>query len=77
MLNNFYGSKNVPVTISDVLKANKTITAKWACNKMVAVAKKMGITITWKGNSKVLTRALASQYLYVFAHYDSAFKPRK
>ena len=77
MLANFYGDKNVPVTMTDVRKANKTITAKYACGKMVDVAEKLGIEITWGGNNTVLTRALASQYLRNFAKFDSAFKPRK
>ena len=78
MLGNFYGDEKVPVTMEDVRKANKTITAKWACNKMVKLAKNgFGMDITWTGDKTVLTRALASQYLKVFADFDPAFKPRK
>ncbi len=78
MLGNFYGDKKIPVTMADIRKGNKKITAKWACAKMCEVAEYgFGMSITWEGNNKVLTRALASQYLKVFASFDSAFKPRK
>ena len=78
MLTNFYGENKVPITMADVRNGNKVATAKWACNKMVGVAKKgYGMTITWKGNNQTLTRALASQYLYVFSQFDPAFRPRR
>ncbi len=78
MLANFYGDEKVPVDASDMLRMNKKATAKWACQKMVEVAKKgYGMTITWNGDNQVLTRALASQYLYILAHFDSAFTPRR
>lgn len=78
MLANFYGDDKVPVTMEDIRKANKSITAKWACNKMVKIAKDgFGVSITWSGDSTTLTRALASQYLKIFADFDPAFKPRK
>ena len=78
MLSNFYGDDKVPVDTSDILKMNKKATAKWACQKMVGVAKKgYGMTITWEGNNQVLTRALACQYLKIFADFDPAFKPRR
>lgn len=78
MLKNFYGEKKVPVGIWDVIYANKKATPKWATAKMVDVAKKFGMDITWNNNSsKKMSRALASRYLYVFASFDSAFKPRK
>ena len=77
MLSNFYGDDAVPVSMSDIRHANKAITEKYACKKMVAVAKKaFGMTITWKGGSKKLSRTLASQYLKVFAQFDPAFRPR-
>ena len=78
MLGNFYGDDKIPVTMADVRNGNKTITASWACAKMVKVAEYgFGMDITWTGNKTKLTRALASQYLQVFANFDSAFKPRK
>ena len=78
MLRNFYGTNRVPVDIGDVIGANVKATPKWATAKMVGVAKKYGMDITWNNNSsKKMSRALASQYLYVFATFDSAFKPRK
>lgn len=78
MLANFYGDDKVPVDTSDILRMNKKATAKWACQKMVGVAKKgYGMNITWNGNNQVLTRALASQYLYVFSNFDPAFRPRR
>ena len=78
MLKNFYGSDKVPVGIGDVIYANSKATPKWATAKMVGVAKKFGMDITWDDNSKKkMSRALASQYLYVFSHFDEAFKPLK
>lgn len=78
MLNNFYGADKVPVGIGDVIYANKKATPKWATAKMVGVAKAYGMDITWNENSKKkMSRALASQYLYVFSHFDEAFKPLK
>lgn len=79
MLKNFYGESKVPVGIGDVINANKKATPKWATAKMVGVAKTgFGMDITWNDNSnKKMSRALASQYLYVFSHFDSAFKPLK
>lgn len=78
MLKNFYGADKVPVGIGDVINANVKVTPKWATAKMVGVAKKFGMDITWNNNStKKMSRALASQYLYVFASFDSAFKPRR
>lgn len=78
MLGNFYGDEKVPVSMTDVRKGNKSITAKWACKKMVEVAEYgFGMTITWEGGNQTLTRALASQYLKVFSDFDPAFKPKK
>ena len=79
MLKNFYGADKVPVTVGDVVSANAKATPKWATAKMVAVAKKgYGMNIKWDNKSKkAMSRALASQYLKIFADFDPAFKPRK
>lgn len=78
MLGNFYGDSRVPVTMSDVRKANKKVTAKWACEKMCQVAEHaFGMSIQWEGDNKTLTRASASQYLKVFVDFDPAFRPVK
>ena len=76
VLGNLYGSKNVPVSYNDVAKSGKAATDKWAKSKMIGVAKKLGIKITWAGTNKKLSRATAANYLYVFAHYDKAFMPK-
>lgn len=78
MLGNFYGDDKIPVSMTDVRKGNKTITAKWACDKMCQVAEYgFGMSIQWEGNNKTLTRASASQYLRVFSEFDTAFRPIK
>lgn len=78
LLKNFYSEDKVPVGIGDVIYANKKATPKWATAKMVGVAKKFGMDITWNDNSKkAMSRALASQYLSIFAHFDKAFTPLK
>ena len=78
MLKNFYGADKVPVGIGDVIHANAKATPKWATAKMVGVAKKFGMDITWNENSKKkMSRSLATQYLYVFSHFDKAFAPLK
>lgn len=76
MLANFYGKKNVPVSVDDVLGALKPATPKWATAKMVAVAKRKNKAISWDDKStKKMSRALASQYLEVFAKFDKVLAP--
>ena len=75
VLANLYGESKVPVSYTDVKNANKTITAKYACNKMVKVAKNLGVNITWKAKKTSLNRASAANYLYVFATYNSKLMP--
>lgn len=75
VLGNLYGAK-VPVTYSDVKNANSIVTGKYACNKLVALGKKLGIKITWKGKNVQLTRGGAADYISVFAHFDKAFMPK-
>lgn len=78
MLGNFYGDKKVPVSMKDIRNANKKVTSKWACNKMVEVAEYgFGMSISWEGGNNTLTRASASRYLKIFADFDEAFKPIK
>lgn len=75
VLANLYGEKKVPVSYADVKNANKTITAKYACNKMVKVAKNLGVSITWKAKNTSLNRGNAANYLYVFATYNPKLMP--
>ena len=80
LLINYFGFKNVPITEADIKKGNKPITASWAAAKMVAVAKKLGVSITWDEKSKTkLTRVGACQYLKVFTDFQdgTVFKPRR
>ncbi len=77
ILVNFYGIKNVPITETDIRKAHKPITADWACSKMVKVAEKLGMSITWTANKTKLTNASACQYVKVFADFSKLFKPRR
>ena len=79
MLGNFYGDDKIPVSMADIRKGNKKVSARWACQKMVEVADHgFGMTIEWDVvDGKTLTRTLASQYLYVFSKFDKAFRPIK
>ena len=72
VLDNLYPGK-VTVTMNDLKKANKPVTEKYVTSKMVKVAKKFGMTITWKGGKKKLSRASVSNYIVSFAKFDSAF----
>ena len=76
MLSNATGDiKKVPITISDLKKANRPITAKWAVKKMVAVAKKYGVKIKWAAPNTILTNVGACQYLAEFLKFCSFIKP--
>ena len=78
MLVNAYGIENVPISEKDLKKWNKQIRAEYACDKLVRVAKKLGMSITWVGDNTILTRASASQYLKVFIDFcPQLFKPRR
>lgn len=78
ILGNLYGYDKVPVTITDIRYANSAVTEKYACNKMVALAKKgFGMDIIWNGGKKKLSRALASQYIKSLVDFDKAFEPKK
>lgn len=76
VLGNLYGSKKVPVSYADFKSANSVATGKWACAKMVSIAKKLGVKIKWNGTNVKLNRAAAASYISVFAHYDKAFMPK-
>lgn len=77
VLGNLYGDEYVPVNMADVRRGNSVVTESYACGKMVQLAKqRFGMTITWKGGEKKLTRALASQYVKSFVDFDKAFKPQ-
>ena len=77
MLRNLYGNK-VTITYNDLKSANKSITAKWACDKMVEVAKKLGVGMKWNGSKKVtLIRSAAAVYVKIFIDFDKRLKPKK
>ena len=72
VLDNLYPGK-VEVTMNDLKKANKSVTEKYVTSKMVKVAKEFGMTISWKGGKKKLSRASVANYIKSFAEFDSAF----
>lgn len=75
VLGNLYGADKVPVTYNDLAKARSVVTGKYACQKMVEIAKRIGISITWSGKAIKLNRASVANYISTFAHYDRAFMP--
>ncbi|MBQ3452803.1 S-layer homology domain-containing protein [Candidatus Saccharibacteria bacterium] len=92
MLGNFYGKKNIRVTLNDVLYANKGITEKYAVNKLVNLANRhfkvrfgwmygscSGMTFGQTVSTKPpkITRAEASSILYSFAKMNKKFRPKK
>lgn len=78
VLGNLYGYRKVPVSLNDIRYANSAVTEAYACKKMVGLAKKgFGMTITWNGGKKKLSRALASQYVKSLIDFDKAFVPKK
>lgn len=77
MLGNLYGDDKVPVDMTDVRKAGSTATAKWACKKMVQLADRLDVKLTWSGDSAKMSRALASRYVYILCTFSKELKPRK
>ena len=78
VLGNLYGYSKVPVSLKDIRYANSAVTEAYACEKMVALAEKgFGMSITWDGGKKKLSRALASQYIKSLIDFDEAFVPKK
>lgn len=75
-LGNLYGGKKIPVNYNDIKNANKIVTGKYVCTKMVAVAKRLGLSITWTGQNIKLNRASLANYISVFAHYNKALMPK-
>lgn len=55
-------------------KASGYVTEKYALNKLVQVAKNLGISITWKGRSNRLTRVDVARYIKIFIDFDPAFR---
>ena len=72
VLDNLYPGK-VTVTMGDIKKANKPVTENYVTSKMVKVAENFGMTISWKGGKKKLSRASVANYIVSFAEFDSAF----
>lgn len=72
VLDNLYPGK-VTVTMNDLKKANKPVTKTYVTRKMIGVAKNYGMTITWKGGKKKLSRASVANYIISFAEFDPAF----
>ena len=76
MLGNLYGAAKVPIDYNDIKNANKVVTGKYVCNKMVKVAKNLGVSMKWKASNTKLTRAGVANYVYVFANYKPALMPK-
>ena len=82
MLGNFYGDDKIPISMrGDVRKGNKIATERYVCHKMAKLARKLGAKdYKWNpSTNRKLTRAFASQYLYVFATQDGypKFRPHQ
>ena len=75
VLHNLYGDK-VTVTMADLRGASDKITSKFACDRMVALAKVLKYPIKWTGTKAKLKRKDAARYIYTFATFNSAFKPK-
>ena len=76
ILHNLYGDK-VTAGIWDVRAANSKITINWACQRMVELAKALGLTITWNGANTVMKIKDAARYIRIFATYNPAFTPKR
>lgn len=80
MLGNFYGDKNIPISMrEDVRNGHWIATERYACSKMVQVAARLGVKgLKWNpSTNRKLTRAFASQYLYTFATYNKRLYPHQ
>lgn len=77
MLGNLYGDDKVPVDMADVRKAGSTATAKWACKKMVQLADRLDVRLSWSGDSTKMSRALASRYAYILCTFCEELKLHK
>lgn len=76
ILHNMYGDK-MTCTMDDLRYASRTITSKFACDRMVALSKKLGYPIKWAGNSQTLRRKDVARYVKIFATFNKRLAPRK
>ena len=76
ILHNLYGDK-VTATMADLRGANDKVTSKFACDRMVVLAKKLNYPIKWNGNKSKLKRKDVARYIYIFATFNSALAPKK
>ena len=77
ILRNLYGATYAPTTYEDLAGANKKITAKFACDRMVAISAKLDYKIKWNGKKGYkLSRADAAEYIYIFCTFSDELKPR-
>ena len=75
VLHNLYGSK-VAVTMADVRGANNRITSKFVCDRMVVLSKALKYPIRWTGTKAKMKRKDVARYIYIFATFNSALKPK-
>lgn len=76
ILHNLYGDK-VTATMADLRAANQKVTSKFACDRMVLLAKKLNYPIKWNGNKSKLRRKDVARYIYIFATFNKALTPKK
>lgn len=73
----FYGDK-VPVSYTDVAKANQKISQSYVVKKLISMGKVLGgHNLVWKGEKGTADRVDAMMYLYIFANFNDDFKPLK
>ncbi|MBR3141672.1 MAG: hypothetical protein IKF09_00820 [Clostridiales bacterium] len=78
ILVNFYGVKKVPITATDLKKANKPITYKWMWAKLGAVAKKLGTSIDNPSTSaSIVHRDGAARIVYKICRENKKMQPKK
>ena len=75
ILHNLYGDK-IDISMQDVRYANSKITSKFACDRMVALSKKLGYPLRWDGNKSKLKRKDAARYIKIFATFNKALTPK-
>ncbi|MBO4813091.1 hypothetical protein J5491_02995 [Candidatus Saccharibacteria bacterium] len=75
---NFYDIENVPITATDLKKANKPITYKWLWNKLDLVAKRLGVTIDKpNATNHIVSMDGAAEILWKFARMNKKLRPKR
>ncbi len=79
ILENLYGKENVPVTMTDIRKANKVVTGAYVQDRLCRLAKQLGVRIKYpsEGEKTKLRRVDVAGYILNFIKVDKAFMPRR